>query len=207
MRTGVERVWGCLFAARPSCAPVDDETAFAVQLPDARPGDAVARTPHSQAMLLDVEGAPPEGADAVVVLADGRRLAYLPALPGPDAGSRIVPDPLMRGNAFVPVHESPRSLGALISVAASRRVGMGPESERVLVFLRGEGMVFLENEDILKFAPGTLVVLPPGEPARVWSQGPEDALLAVLQPQGQQAERRTLAGEVARRRAQTEGPA
>lgn len=177
-----------------------DETPFAVELAAGAPGDLVAQTPHSRSLLLAPGEPAPAGYDALVVLADGRRLAYAPTLEGPDAGTEVMPDPLMRGNAFVPAHQSARSLAALLSIAVTRRLETGPESERAMVFLRGKGLVFFQNGDTLKFEAGTFVVVPPGWPAAIWSQGPEDALAVVFQPQGQQVERRTLAGEIARRR-------
>lgn len=187
-----------------SAAAGVSEEAFAVQTQDGKPGDTVLQTPHSRCVLLDVGEPAPPGFDLVVVLADGRRLAYEPALAGPDSGAELVPDPLLRGNAFLPVHESDRSLAAFLSIAASRRVATGPESERIVVIFRGVGMVFLENEDLLKFEPGTVLALPPGDPARVWSQGPDDVLAAVLQPKGVTAPRRTLASEIAKRRSQAD---
>jgi hypothetical protein len=59
----------------------------------------------------------------------------------------------------------------------------------------------MENGDTHRFAPGWAGVVPPGEPARVWAQGPEDVLAVVMQPAGQREEKRTLAGELAKRRA------
>jgi mannose-6-phosphate isomerase-like protein (cupin superfamily) len=76
----------------------------------------------------------------------------------------------------------------------------GPQSERVFVILRGTGLVFLENGDQLRFGPGDAAVVPAGEPARVWAQGPDDVLAVVLQPRGEAAPRRTLAGEIRRLR-------
>jgi quercetin dioxygenase-like cupin family protein len=176
--------------------------AHSARVDEARPGDVVTETPSSTVRLLDALAAPPPGADVVVTLHDGRRLAYAPKLPGPDAGAEVVPDPLLRGNAFLPVHESTRSLAALVSLAASRRLETGPESERVFVVARGPGLVFLENGDSFRFEPGSIVVVPPGEPAKVWAQGPDDALFVVLQPRATAEKRRTLAGEIAKRRAQ-----
>lgn len=175
-----------------------------MQTQDGKPGDTVLATQHSRCLLLEPGAPAPEGFDVLVVLHDGRRLAYAPSMAGPDSGAELVPDPLLRGNAFLPVHESERCLAAFISIAAGRRVETGPESERILVVFRGVGMAFLENEDLLKFEPGTVVALPPGVPARVWSQGPDDVLAAVFQPKGVKAARRTLASEIAKRRQQDE---
>lgn len=180
--------------------------AHSARIADAQADGLVTQTPRSSCVVLSFGAAPPPGADLVVALDDGRRLAFVPLVEGPGAGGEVVPDPLLRGNAFLPVHESGRALAAMLSVAASRRVETGPESERVFVFLRGRGLVFLENGDTFGFEPGTLVVVPPGEPARVWSQGPDDALVVVLQPRGAEPERRrTLAGEIAKRRAGNAG--
>lgn len=156
-------------------------------------------TSHSRAYLLPATGALPEGADLVATLADGARFAY--ACDGGGPAREVVLDPFLRGNAFKPVHDSPRAQAALLSVAASRRLETGPESERLFVFLRGSGLVFLENGDVHKFAPGFLGVVPPGEPAKLWAQGPDDALALVVQPKGERAARRTLAGELAKLRA------
>ncbi|HVM45311.1 MAG TPA: hypothetical protein VM582_05195, partial [Candidatus Thermoplasmatota archaeon] len=104
-------------------------------------------------------------------------------------------------NAFKPLHESERALAALLSIAASRRLDAGAESERAFLFLRGRGLLILENGDTHHFEPHTLAVVPPGFAARLWAQGPEDVLAVVLQPRGGPAERRTLAGEIAKRRA------
>lgn len=123
-----------------------------------------------------------------VPLPDGRVAGYGA---GGGAGRVLAVEPLA-GNAFRPLHDSSTVLAALLSIAAGRRLETGPESERVLVFLRGRGLVFLQNGDTLPYAAGDAALLPAGEPARVWAQGPEDALAVVLQPKGEPAPRRTL---------------
>lgn len=129
-----------------------------------------------------------------VPLPDGRVVGY-----GAGAGVVLSVEPLS-GNAFRPMHQSSTTLAALLSIAAGRRMETGPESERVLVFLRGNGLVFLQNGDEMRFRAGDAALLPAGEPARVWAQGPEDVLAVVLQPAGQTAVRRTLKGELEKRR-------
>ena len=129
-----------------------------------------------------------------VPLADGRVAGY-----GAGPGHVLRVEPLS-GNAFQPVHASATTLAAVLSIAAGRRMETGPESERVLVFLRGAGLVFLQNGDEMRFQPGDAALLPAGEPARVWAQGPEDVLAVVVQPVGAPAERRTLKGELEKRR-------
>lgn len=146
---------------------------------------------------VTVGAAPPETFEVALALPDGRIVAYVAR---GAAGLTLAPEPLA-GNAFRPVHESDATQVALLSIAAARRLETGPESERVLVFLRGRGLVFLQNGDALPYAAGDVALLPAGEPARVWAQGPEDALALVVQPKGERAERRTLAGELARLRA------
>lgn len=161
----------------------------------------VLETAQSRSHIAAATGALPEGTDVAFALPDGRRFAYAPSAAGAGPPREVAVDPFVRGNQFRPLHQSERSLAALLSIAAGRRLETGPESERVLVFLRGHGLVFLENGDTYRFEPGTLVCVRPGEPARVWAQGPEDALAVVLQPAGVRAEKRTLAGELAKRRA------
>lgn len=176
-----------------------DELARAIDLPQRPTAEAFAETTHARLYVL-APGAPlPEAADVSFTLPDGSRFAYAPRAPGGPA-QEVAIDPMLRGNAFKPLHQSPRALSALLSLAASRRVDTGPESERVFLFLRGTGLVSLENNDVIRFNPNVAVVVPAGEPARVWCQGPEDALAVVLQPQGMREERRTLAGEIAKRR-------
>lgn len=135
--------------------------------------------------------------EVAVPLPDGRVVGYVR---GGDARRVLAVEPLA-GNAFRPLHSSPTTLAALLSVAAGRRLEMGPESERVLVYLRGTGLVFLANGDAQKFNAGDASLLPAGEVARVWAQGPGDVLAVVVQPQGPPAERRTLKGELEKRRA------
>lgn len=169
-------------------------------------GRAVLETEHSTCYHLPPSGAEPADADLVFALADGTRFAYAPrGAPGGAHEAQV--DAFLRGNAFRPMHDSPRVLAATLSIAAGRRMETGPESERLFLFLRGVGLVFLENGDTVKFEPGSVVAVTPGAGARVWAQGPEDALAVVMQPRGAEAPRRTLAGEVARRRHQTGGAA
>lgn len=156
-------------------------------------------TPHSRVYLLPPGGAPPPDTDAVLDLPDGGRVAYAPREPGGPA-TQLALDPFVRGNAFKPLHQSERALSALLSLAASRRLDTGPESERIFLFLRGPGLLSLANEDVQRFGPNTLAIVPAGEPARLWAQGPEDMLAVVFQPRSAPAERRTLASEIAKRR-------
>lgn len=157
-------------------------------------------TPHTRAYLVAPGATWPAGSDVILQLPDGARFAYVPTAAGPGP-AEVTIDPFVRGNSFKPLHDSPRALSALLSIAAARRVDTGPESERVFVFLRGSGLVFEENGDTHRFEPNTVCLAPAGEPARVWAQGPEDVLAIVLQPKGQQAERRTLKSEIAKKRA------
>lgn len=175
-----------------------DESARADPLP-LRSDAPVLDSPHAQAFVVSPLAPAPPGAEVVFALPSGARFAYVPRAGGDAQAREVVADPAMRGHAFKPLFESPRALAAAVGVASQRRVHVGPESERVFVFLRGHGLVFLENGDTLKFEPNTLAFLPAGMPARIWAQG-EDALAIVLQPAGQQEERRTLAGEIAKRR-------
>lgn len=181
-----------------------DELARTLPLPESpRPDEPpLLRTARSACHVLPPGAALPEGCELSVPLPDGSRFAYVPLPVQPDAAPHeVAPDPFLRGNQFRPLLDAGRTQAALVSIAVSRRMEMGPESERVVVFLRGQGLVFLENGDTHRFEPRWVGLVPPGEPARVWSQGPEDVLAVVVQPRGQREERRTLAGEVARRRA------
>ena len=157
-------------------------------------------TTHSRAFLLAPGTQVPDGADAVLHLPDGARFVYVPRAPSAAPPATLAVDPMMRGNAFRPLHQSERALAAQLSIAAARRVDTGPESERLFLFLRGPGLISLENEEVLRFGPMTLAVVPAGEPARLWAQGPEDVLAVVFQPRGLPEVRRTLAGEIAKRR-------
>lgn len=155
---------------------------------------SILETPHARLAV----GA--TGAEVVLPLPDGRVIGYAPEGESPAAAAELAIDPFLRGNQFRVLHQSPRTLVALLSIAAGRRVDTGPESERVFVFLRGPGLVFAENGDTMRFAPGMAAVVPAGEPAKLWAQGPEDALLVVLQPAGQRVERRTLKSELEKRK-------
>lgn len=187
----------------PPRARVVDDVARTLALPD--PGAApVVETPHARAYRVGPDAPLPPAADVEFTLADGTRFVYAPSQ-GEAPCARVQVDPFRKGNHFERLHESPRSLAALVSLAQQRRVEMGPESERLVVFLRGHGLVFLENGDTHKWAEGYVAILPAGIPARVWAQGPDDMLAVVLQPQGSQAPRRTLAGEIAKRRTGPEG--
>lgn len=163
-----------------------------------------AETAHARVHLVGPSAALPPDTDAVVELADGGRIAYAPREPGGPAALLKV-DPFARGNSFQPLHESPRALAALLSIAAARRLDTGAESERVFVFLRGRGLLSLENGDVHRFEPHTLGIVPAGFTARVWAQGPEDVLAVVLQPRGSVGEKRTLASEIAKRRVESGG--
>ncbi|HUR70292.1 MAG TPA: hypothetical protein VM370_13690 [Candidatus Thermoplasmatota archaeon] len=157
----------------------------------------------SSAFLLP-PGAPlPPGTDTWLHLPDGARFAYVPTPgPAPEPGTDVMltVDPFVRGNRFTPLHESPRALAALLGIAAARRVDSGPESERLFLFMRGQGLVFDQNGDSARFGPMTACLAPAGEPARLWAQGPEDVLLLVFQPRGAKVERRTLRSEIEKRR-------
>lgn len=169
-------------------------------------------------------GALPEGADALLVVEPGgalepwaltapapagvavpgraRALAYVAhvAAPPEAAPLRLRADPeSVRLNEFKPLFENARAAAALLSVAAGRRVDSGPEVERTFIVLAGSGLVFLQDESTLAYREGDAIVVPAGEPARLWARGPEDARLVVFQPQAPPAERRTLRGELAKR--------
>ena len=177
-----------------------DDLARLVELPT-RPDALVPfiETSTTRVFLLALGTPAPPGTDALVEMPDGARVAYAPRAPGgPPAALAI--DPMLRGNQFRPLHESPRALAALLSLAASRRLDTGPESERVFLFLRGPGLLSLENGDALRFGPGSVGVVPAGEPARLWAQGPEDVLAVAFQPRAPPRPRRTLSGEIAKRR-------
>lgn len=179
-----------------------DELARTFELPE-RPSleTPAVETPHARGYLLPPAGPLPEGCDLAFGLPAALRFGYVPTAGGEAARREVEVDPFLRGNQFKPLHQTGRALAALLSIAAGRRVETGPESERLFVFLRGTGLVFQENGDTHRFAPGWAGVVPAGEPARVWAQGPEDVLAVVMQPAGQREERRTLAGELAKRRA------
>lgn len=183
-----------------------DEQARTFPLPE-RPSleTPCVETPHARGYLLPPAGPLPEGCDLAFGLPGALRFAYVPSAPGEAARHEVEVDPFLRGNQFRPLHQSARSLAALLSIAGGRRLETGPESERLLVFLRGSGLLFMENGDTHRFEPGHAGVVPPGEPAKIWAQGPEDVLAVVMQPAGQRQERRTLAGELAKRRAMREG--
>lgn len=182
-----------------------DDVPRTVPFPPQPSADApLVESTHSRAFLLPPSAAVPTGCDVVLPLPDGPRLAYVPTAPAPGehAAVEVAVDPFVRGNQFKPLHQSERALSALLSIAASRRLDTGPESERLFVFLRGRGLVFMENGDTHRFEPNTLALIPAGEPAGVWSQGPEDVLAVVFQPRGGRVERRTLRGEIEKRRKQ-----
>lgn len=180
-----------------------DELALTKPLPPSPSTEPVLETPAGRLVLVAARGPLPEGTDVALLLPDATRIAYVPRAPGGEAKG-VQADPFLRGNQFKPLHASPRALAAQLSIAPSRRVETGPESERVFVFLRGSGLVFLNNGDVFRFEAHHVGFIPAGEPALVWSQGPEDALVIVFQPAGQQAERRTLAGELAKLKAKRE---
>lgn len=164
------------------------------------PDAPIVASAHTRVFVVGPAAPLPAGTDAVIELPDGQRFAYAPVAAGGEARTLAI-DPFVRGNSFKPLHESERALAAQLSIAAGRRVETGPESERLLLVLRGAGLVFVENGDALRIEPNHVALIPAGEPARVWAQGPEDMLAIVFQPRGQQAKRRTLAGEIAKRRA------
>jgi quercetin dioxygenase-like cupin family protein len=168
---------------------------------------AVVAGAHARLHVLAPGATLPAGAACAFALADGRQVAFEPRPPAAPATApeRLAIDETLRANAFRPLHESRSALAALVSVAAGRRLESGPESERALVALRGRGLVFLDNGDALRFQAGDVVLLPAGEPARLWAQGPEDVLAVALQPPAPAAERRTLASELRRRAAERHG--
>lgn len=179
-----------------------DELARVAPLPPSPAEAPVLVTPTSRVFLVGGASEGPAGTDALLPLPDGGRVAYV--LDGEGAPALLDVNPFLRGNAFHPLHASPRAESALVSVAASRRMDAGPESERVIVALRGRALLSLENGDVLKLDPHTVAFVRAGEPARVWAQGPEDFLAVVFQPRQARAPRRTLASEIARRRAAPE---
>jgi hypothetical protein len=181
---------------------VDEPLAQATALPTTAEAP-VLETAHARIFVRGPLSALPADCDLAFPLPSGARVVYAPREPtGDEACHDVAPDPFLRGNAFKPLHDSPSAQAALLSIAAARRVETGPESERIFVFLRGNGLVFLENGDTFPFSPEHAVVVAAGQPARVWAQGPDDALVVVIQPKAGMTARRTLAGEVARRRAQ-----
>lgn len=162
-------------------------------------------TPHAVLQVLSLDAQLPRECEVTLTLADGSRAAYSPVSPGDGAARELDLDLLQRGNAFHALHESPRALAAQLSIAAGRRMESGPESERMFLFLRGNGLVFLENGDTQRFEPQNATLAPAGEAIRIWAQGPEDVLAVVLQPRMPPAAKRTLASEVAARRQRSEG--
>jgi hypothetical protein len=175
-----------LAVARPLAAPDAAKPAF--------------ETPAARGFRLPPGGPVPAGCEIVATLPDATRFAYAPRAEAPAEAREVALDPLLRGNAFRPLHESATTLAAALSVAGGRRLDTGPESERVLLFLRGNALLFLDNGDTFRAEPMHWAFVPAGEPLRVWAQGPEDALALVVQPRGPPVERRTLAGELAKRR-------
>lgn len=184
-----------------AAAPVETLTRT-LPLPATGKGAPVVETPHARAYVLAPSESVPTDTEVIFTLPSSARFAYAPRADAAGTLHELTLDVMLRGNAFKPLHESPRALAAILSIAQSRRLETGPESERVFVFLRGSGLVFLENGDTHKYEPNTLAFVPAGEPARVWAQGPHDTLAIVLQPNVARAERRTLAGEIAKRQAQ-----
>ena len=181
-------------------------------------------SPHAVTRVL-APGATGEGDDAWFVIpasdADGARvrLVTMPApgaeapgmvlayrsltpatAPAPPQGRVEVERATVTGNAFKVLFESPRAAAALLSIAGSRSVDVGPESERTWVVLAGRGLVFLQHDTTLPIKPGDVAIVPPGEPARLWARGPEDLHVLVLQPQAPPVKRRTLLTEVLRLR-------
>lgn len=186
--------------AQPPRSPRVDDLAGVAPLPP-RPTDApVLDTGLSRVYALPPGAPAPPGADATLALPDATRVAYV--LAGEGAPTELLVDPFVRGNAFQPLHASARAQSALVSLAAGRRLDMGPESERVLVFLRGRGLLSLDNGDVHRFEPHHVGFVRAGEAARLWAQGPEDVLAVVFQPRGGRQEKRTLASEIARRRSE-----
>lgn len=177
-----------------------DDLAAVAPLPPRPTAAPVLESPAARVYLLAPGAAPPEGTDALLPLPDGARIAYAPKEGAADAPAQLDIDPFIRGNAFHPLHASARAESALVSIAASRRMDAGPESERVFVGLRGKALLSLENGDVHKIEPNTVAFVRAGESARVWAQGPEDFLAVVFQPRHERAERRTLASEIAKRR-------
>lgn len=150
--------------------------------------------------------------EAALVAADGA-LALVPAhLPAPFAGlavERTSPSGVafapatfaparLDGNAFVPVADGAAFALARWSLAEGRAFTAGPESERWILVVGGDGLAFLENGDTLPIEAGDLLVAPAGHPVRVWGRHAMQGV--VVQPQGPPVARRTLAAELARLR-------
>ncbi len=182
---------------------MDEDVARAV---DMVAGDASVATSHGTVVRLTTAEAAPAGAEIIIPFPGGG-LAYVPMEPAPTDPVTVSPDVKLAGNAFLPVHESARCRAAVINLSATRSVTMGPESARIVIPVRGSGLVFLDNGDNLNVKPGVITILPAGESARAWSRGPDDLLMVVLQPgDDAPAERRTLASEIARRKAAHDAP-
>lgn len=142
-----------------------------VTLP-ARPAtEPIVASPHARAYVLPPAAPLPDGADAAFDLADGSRFVYAPEAPGTFTATLAV-DPFVRGNSFKPLHDSPRALSALLSVAAGRRVDTGPESERLFLILRGVGLLFEENGDTHRIEPNSVALVPPGGAREGLGAGP-----------------------------------
>ena len=175
-----------LVTARPLAAPDAARAAF--------------ETPAAVCYHLPAGAPAPGGVEVVVPLPDATRFAYAPRSGGAGLAIEAPVDALLRGNAFRPIHQSATTLAATLSIAAGRRLDTGPQSERVLLVMRGLGLAFAQNGDTFRVEPGSFAFAPAGEPLRVWAQGPEDLLAVVLQPVGEPVARRSLAGELAKLR-------
>lgn len=184
---------------------------------EAGPDRALAVPAGGVAVLLDgllgatppfgflVAGATPVDERPVVA---SRLFVWSSKVEGPPGTRRLflLPTTELAGNAFRPLAETGRFAAALLKLAPGRSVTVGPESERTFVVLHGTGLAFFENGDTLAFKSGEVVVAPEGEPVRLWARDPDAIAVVALQPHAPPAERRTLAGELARLR-QGEGRA
>ncbi len=185
-----------------------EDVARAVPFEEADPTTGtLLTTPHGLVRILPEGGEVPSGTDVIISVPEtGVQVTFQPTKGAGGAATRLAGTYAFEGNAFEPIHESPTRLAAVVNLEASRSLTMGPESERILVALRGSGLAFLENGDAIHVKPGMVTVVPAGDPARAWARGPEDLLFIVVQPAGEApAERRTLAGEIRKRLGDTSG--
>jgi hypothetical protein len=68
-------------------------------------GKALLETPHARLRV----GAPLDAFEAALTMPDGARVEYDPKLPGEPARRDLAVDPMLRGNAFKPLLDSPCS--------------------------------------------------------------------------------------------------
>jgi mannose-6-phosphate isomerase-like protein (cupin superfamily) len=127
-----------------------------------------------------------------------RLFVYSPSVDGaPGVRSlSLLPTHRLSGNAFEPLSETGTLAAALLRVEPGRGVTTGFEAERTFVILTGTGLAFLESGDAIPFRAGEALVVPAGEPVRLWARDPDPLFAVALQPQAPPAERRTLLGEL-----------